>query len=216
MRYCRFLRIGLNLLISLSLEAMSHRLGTVSVSRKGLQLSHQSCIAFRESVAPGKEATSHCVDRTDSPEKTEAIINSGQLVSSDETEAKTLKVHEIVFVEDGALLRCELEVCRQASTEYIDGRGDSGEVIHDNIGFGLVQDESGLQNVADMAQGLEDKQFSFLQVVGSLPVCATHGSVEEISQIVESGPWHRDGYLGLNSRRFDQMSAVGSISVQPT
>jgi hypothetical protein len=144
MHHCRPSRISPDLLLGLSLETTSLRLGIVNVSRKSLQLSLQSSTTSRESVVPVKEADSHCMDGTDSPEKTESIVDSRQLGSSDEAEAKKVRVHEIALVENSALLRCKHEACGQTSAERIVGSGDGSEVAHNNIGFRLVQDRTGL------------------------------------------------------------------------
>jgi hypothetical protein len=144
MRHCRPSRISLALPLGLSLETTSLRLEIVNVGRKSVQLSLQSSTMSRKSVVPVKEAGSHCMDGTDSPKKTKSIVESRQLGSSDEAEAKKVRVHEIALVENSALLRCKHEACGQTSAKRIVGPGDSSEVAHNNIGFRLVQDGIGL------------------------------------------------------------------------
>jgi hypothetical protein len=87
MRYCRLLRIGLNLLISLSLEATSLSPDVLSVDGERLQLSLQRGTVSGQVVVPGKEVVSHGMDGTDIPEKTESVLHRGEFVSSDKTEA---------------------------------------------------------------------------------------------------------------------------------
>lgn len=84
------------------------------------------------------------------------------MFSCGQAEANSLSVHDIVLAKDDALLRCKRETCAHASAECFADSDDSGEMIHDNVGVGLVVDIVGVQEVVGTAQSLENQQFSFL------------------------------------------------------